>query len=121
MNFLAPLIMGVAAIASLQEQPDPGLDSDVIAHPQWAVRPTLRFPMAASEQDVQTGEVVLRCEIGLGGHPVHCEVVSETPPGMGFGSAAVEGIQGGVLAPEWVKGWPADRPFFVPVRFFLAG
>lgn len=121
MYVLAPIVIGFALMASFQEKPDPGLNSDVIAHPQWTVRPTLRFPTIASEQDVQAGEVVVRCEIGIGGHPEHCEVVSETPPGMGFGSAAVEGIQGGVLAPEWVKDWPADRPFFVPVRFFLAG
>ena len=45
-------------------------------------------PAAAKRARVD-GMVSLRCTIGLDSRLTNCRVVSETPPGMGFGEAAV--------------------------------
>ncbi|HEX7759592.1 MAG TPA: TonB family protein [Caulobacteraceae bacterium] len=46
------------------------------------------WPRAAMEKGV-SGKAVIACKISLQGALYDCEVASETPPGMGFGGAAI--------------------------------
>lgn len=116
---LALTLAMLALLTTDQTLDDGRLNSDVFAHPQWAVRPALRYPAAASQEGVVSGVVVVRCEVGHGGRPKGCEAVSEMPADLGFGQAAVEGVEAGLLAPEWAKNWSKGMRFTLRVRFLL--
>ncbi|WP_366513462.1 TonB family protein [uncultured Brevundimonas sp.] len=47
-----------------------------------------------------TGVVTLECAVAPDGAVGECRVLSETPPGQGFGRAAVEGAQRARLNPR---------------------
>lgn len=42
-----------------------------------------------------SGVVVLRCAFNAQGRAINCIVVSETPPGLGFGREALRGVRMG--------------------------
>lgn len=58
----------------------------VVTNPRWAVRPMPRYP---DEGAGQVGEVRLSCTVLTSGRLGECDIVSETPPGFGFGREAV--------------------------------
>jgi outer membrane biosynthesis protein TonB len=61
----------------------------VIQPPMWPGEPPPElFPSEAARRGVD-GEVVLDCLGGLDGHFTDCAIVSEVPPGLGFGRAAL--------------------------------
>jgi len=62
--------------------------------PSWARRPNgaeyaSAFPYAAAVRGV-SGKAVVRCGAGHDGRLTGCEVIEETPSGLGFGAAAME-------------------------------
>jgi TonB family protein len=70
-------------------------DSD----PGWMKKPTAAdlagvFPVAAAKKGVD-GSASIKCQVGIEGFLQKCEVASETPPGLGFGAAALQ------LAPQF--------------------
>jgi TonB family protein len=68
--------------------------SPVIGKPTWTHLPealdmAAAFPAAARAAHVDVGHVVLGCFVAVGGKLISCAVQKETPPGLGFGAAAM--------------------------------
>jgi TonB family protein len=64
--------------------------------------------------DGVNGEATVSCHVEMNGAIADCTLVSETPPGMGFGAAAVNVARRGravPLGPEW-----ASHPRNFPTR-----
>ena len=68
--------------------------------------------------DRATGVARIECAVTASGHPADCRVLSEDPPGMGFGAAALDIIQRGRLSARTRKGAEGAR-FVVQVFFKL--
>lgn len=93
----------------------------VIRNVAWSrpPRPTESdYPSRAMDRGI-SGSAVVRCTAQANGRPANCEVVSETPSGMGFGSAAVRIVQRGQLSPRTVDGAATNASFEVRVPFNL--
>ena len=93
----------------------------VIGNVQWSRQPRVTeadFPQRALDRGV-SGSARVRCTAQANGRPTNCTVVSESPPNMGFGAAAVRVIQRGQLTPETVDGAARDATFEVNIRFPL--
>ena len=69
--------------------------------------------------DQATGVARIECAVTASGRPADCRGLSEDPPGMGFGAAALEIIQRGRLSARTRKGAEGSR-FVVQVPFRLA-
>lgn len=68
------------------------LDASVAVPPQW-VRPVSGPEMAAvypAQARLRSGRAVLACRLSQSGRATDCVVSDETPPGMGFGEAALK-------------------------------
>jgi TonB family protein len=66
----------------------------IIQNPDWAAIPSARgllqvYPEQAWRKHI-SGHVVLACEVAVEGWAQNCQVRSETPPGLGFGEAALK-------------------------------
>lgn len=117
------MIALIAAIALAQEAsgPPPNLPSDVISSPLvWERPPKPAFPGVAGSRGIQSGWATIRCQVDAERRPNQCEVLAESAEGMGFGEAAVEGMQGSVLRLDWALGRERDDSFNQVVRFMLA-
>lgn len=55
----------------------------------WQSRPTPMYPQRAFERGVRAGRAEVSCVVSLEGRLEDCEIVSEDPPGMGFGREAL--------------------------------
>ncbi len=82
------LALVVAVTASLPVQA-----ADVLVNPDWLKRPQPEdllavWPMEAFRRG-QGGRAVIQCKLSTAGALFDCKVVSETPPGAGFGAAAI--------------------------------
>ncbi|MEN5051893.1 TonB family protein [Brevundimonas naejangsanensis] len=108
---------GVALPSALAQDADQALPP-----PRWSVPPQASvddFPEAALQADV-SGAAVIACDATPDGSPVNCEVRSETPPGMGFGQAALGIVQRGRVIASDDGDHAASRRFAVRVPFNLA-
>ncbi|QTC92849.1 hypothetical protein [Brevundimonas goettingensis] len=117
------MVIQVALAIVLIQQTPPlmGLNSDVFVAPLvWEVIPRPRYPVLASSRDVTSGWATVRCRVDEGRHPRQCEVMAESTQGVGFGVAAVEGLEQGVLREGWNDSDPAKDTFQQLVRFALA-
>ena len=77
----------------------------VITTPTWIERPRHPerwFPRQAFMQGI-AGEVVLDCDVDVDGR-LACVVASETPPGQGFGDAALRIAEAHVMRPAMQNG-----------------
>ena len=68
--------------------------SRIIGKPQWTTLPSGQalagaYPAAARAAGVGTARVQMRCSVIENGTVETCEIVSETPEGLGFGAAAL--------------------------------
>lgn len=63
------------------------------------------------------GEVMLRCVVTVEGLLSRCEVKSETPPGLGYGAAALQLTPQFQMKPKKVNGAPVEGIVLVPVNF----
>lgn len=89
-----------------------------ITDPVWLQRPrdTARFyPRAAFVQGVE-GRVVLDCFVEVSGR-LECAVTSETPPGQGFGEAALAIAAAHVMQPATQNGAPVRARYRMIVPF----
>jgi TonB family protein len=90
------------------------LESDrapIIGSPPWSVVPSsadfgAAFPAQARSIENVNSRVVLQCTVAQGGVLDGCRVSSETPPGMGFGAAALTLAQKFRVAPWSAEGVP---------------
>ncbi len=65
------------------------------------------------------GRAVLRCHVTAQGAVDSCVVVSEDPPGLGFGEAALRMSCLFKFKPKTVAGQPVDSEATIPIRFGL--
>lgn len=92
-------------------------------NPNWSQLPTAArvaalFPEKATAAGVREGRAVLDCQVAIHGHLVSCRVDEETPPGLGFGDAALKLSAGFALAPWTEDGRPVDGSSVrIPIRY----
>lgn len=109
------------AIAALAVTPAAAQDREA----DWLRRPTpemLRevFPSEALRR-AKSGSATIACTITTQGILRDCAVLSETPPGFGFGAAAVALTPQFVFRPALRGGKPIEAVARFPIRFDLSG
>jgi TonB family protein len=77
----------------ISKPPAPGL-AHLVTQPDWAEAPTAEmlqqfYPDSAAAR-ASGGRAVLNCRLTAEGRTSNCTVASETPPGLGFGEAAIK-------------------------------
>ncbi len=122
----APVKTTAAAPAPVAPKPTPTASRPParVASAKWLSRPwegdiADAFPREAYFAGV-SGAVALQCRVGSGGRMTDCDVLSETPRGMGFAEAALDLSYGYRLQPFDTAGQPTTGRLFnftVPFRF----
>jgi TonB family protein len=78
------------------------------------------FPDAAAKAGYKTGKGVVDCGVNHDGSLTDCTVVSEDPPGLGFGDSAMTIAKVMVMNPWTIQGTPVDGARVrVPIRVNL--
>jgi hypothetical protein len=67
---------------------------------------------------VNGGQAILDCTVGEGGAYSTCTVVTETPPGAGFGRAAIQSMRAARMATGPSAPRPGDRIRGIMIRFW---
>ena len=115
---------GKAALATVVQQPErdkPDYSLPSHTNPNWLVVPSQDdiarvYPSQAQKQKVG-GNVVITCMVDPDGYLADCVVDSETPPGLGFGNAALEITAYMRMLPATNYGVPVPAKVNVPVSF----
>lgn len=110
--------------ATPQLPPAPAAPSEpvVITSAIWIERPRnpeRYYPRDAFMRGV-AGEVVLDCDVDVAGR-LSCAVASETPPGQGFGDAALRIAGAHVMRPAMQDGTPVRGRYRMVVPFSPSG
>jgi TonB family protein len=92
-----------------------------IQRPDWKTKPAGEaisrvYPDAAMRQG-EGGKVVLGCTVAVSGLLGDCAVVSEDPPGFGFGKAALSLTAEMTMNPAKVRGRPIESTVRIPLSF----
>ncbi|MFH1761672.1 MAG: TonB family protein [bacterium] len=80
--------------------------------------PPVLYPPRAEDDQVE-GEAVLELIVNEAGRVFSARVIRETPPGYGFGQAAVKAYLNGVFSVPKSGGVPVKYRAVVPVEFVL--
>lgn len=115
-RFLPALLLTLASACLLSAAPKPE-----VVRPDWLEKPSgdavnRAYPDAALRRE-ESGRVVLGCTVTTDGLVVDCEVVSEDPPGFGFGRAALTLTDQMRMRPMTVGGVPRDSSVRIPLAF----
>jgi len=100
----------------------PPRHSVVIDRPEWLKRPSApQYPKLAVQAHV-SGSTRILCVVTAEGLLEKCEVLSETPPGYGFGQAGLNMTNQMQMRPPTRDGHPVDgATVVIPFRFQLPG
>jgi TonB family protein len=114
------LVGVVLSAASLSASAEP-----VRTPPDWVRRPTSEmimsvYPTEAFRKGV-SGDATIGCRVGLQGTLFDCEVLSEKPPGDGFGSAAIAIAPQLRMTPERLDGVAVEGAVAVHIVFDHGG
>ena len=104
--------------ASHQTPPAP---RTVLRNPAWASPPQAMFPETALASGVTSARVTLRCMYQSDGSLQDCSVISETPGGQGFGTAALDAASRARIAPSAAASGDGTTPVTFNISFRLAG
>lgn len=85
--------------------------------PRWLRQPTPEFPDRALNRGVTRGSVELSCTVGGSGRLADCEVMEESPEGLGFGANALRETRRALAAPMVVDGVPQSYRLSFVVTF----
>lgn len=95
-------------------------DVEGVTPPSWIRQPAPHYPELALRRGVEAGAVVLRCEAMASGSMGACEVLRESPPGVGFAEAALASTRQARIEPRTVDGVRTDSRITYTIRFQLA-
>lgn len=108
-------------LAPLEERPaNRGAAPRGVAPTRWARQPAPLYPALAASRGVDRGDVTLRCEALASGELGACEIMSESPPGVGFGEAALASMREARVQPRSIDGFRTDSRIAFAVRFRMA-
>ena len=98
-------------------------DRPQATHPDWIAKPSgddmaEAYPQLAETMGV-SGHAVISCKVATTGRVENCKVTSETPPGFGFGAAALKIAPAFQMAPSTVGGSATVSDVNIPIRFVL--
>lgn len=104
---LCSLLLATAATAAEPEAPIPR-----ITNPDWAEKPSgddlaRDYPERAARKGLG-GRATIVCKVKLDGRLSDCAVVSESPPGEGFGDATLKLAAKFRMTPQTRDGVPVD-------------
>lgn len=108
---IAALVLA-AAPAHADPPPKTSAHKPAIVAPRWDKLPNgddfaELYPVTAAAANM-TGSVTLGCKVHLAGDLFDCGVLSETPPGWGFGAASLAIAPLFKMRPQTVDGAPMD-------------
>lgn len=78
------------------------------------------YPERALARGVTSGDVVVDCRVTLTGALTDCAILSEEPPGMGFGSAALAGARRSRIDPGKATLVEGETRISVTARFRIS-
>jgi TonB family protein len=89
--------------------------------PDWLNKPTaddfgLVYPRKAASLGI-SGRGTIKCVVNLQGLLQACSIVSESPPGRGFGAAAIALAPTFLMTPATRNGQPVESEVRIPVGF----
>jgi TonB family protein len=101
--------------------PAPAPPPGVYVDPAWVKKPTAEdifgvWPIEAMKQQ-KPGRAVIACHVNTLGKAYDCQVVEETPPGLGFGMAALALAPQLLFKPATLNGEPVDSEVRIPISW----
>lgn len=93
-----------AETPSAPRSPTDKLTLEVRVAPSWVEMPRPEYPATAARQNIENGRVQMECFVRPDGVIAACIVLDETPPGVGFGRAALAAARDARLNPGSVAG-----------------
>ncbi|HEY3814975.1 MAG TPA: TonB family protein [Caulobacteraceae bacterium] len=120
--FAVVLAAGPALAAPPPPNPPPG---DVVTNPNWVRKPDPEqllavFPKKALQKG-SAGKATIECEVAVDGLLRACRVISESPPGMDFGLAAISLTPQFRFKPATRNGVPFPAKVMIPINWDAPG
>jgi len=99
--------------------------AQAVTDPDWLTRPSADqlgavYPVHAGRHHIN-GQVMITCVVNVHGLLEACEVVSESPPGEGFGAAALLLAPTFTMRPASGPDGPVPATITIPIGFRIAG
>lgn len=107
------VLFALALVAGPAPAPEAVVEQPVtITSPKWIARPSgeilaKNFPGRAVRDGID-GRGVVVCKVSAKGRLNNCQIESETPPGYGFGEAALKTSRHFQMAPTTTDGQPVE-------------